>query len=73
MLFGFKHFAMVELLRGAVIVWIQLHDGSQLLVGEAGCGLQNVPGNSLSAGRRGERAAIGVVAVVRRHKVLYIS
>ena len=55
---------MVQLLDGAIIVWIQLHDGSQLFVREGGCGLQNIPGHSLCAGRRGERAAIGVIAVL---------
>ena len=31
-LFGFEHFAMVQLLDGAIVVWIQLHDRSQLIV-----------------------------------------
>jgi hypothetical protein len=31
-LFGLEHFAMVQLLDGAIIVGIQLHDSSQLFV-----------------------------------------
>jgi len=71
-LFRFKHLTMVELLRRAIIVWIQLRDGSQLFVGEVRRGLQNVPSNSFSAGRRGERAAVGVVTVKAGQEFFYV-
>ena len=63
---------MVQLLDGAIIVWIQLYDGSQLFVREGGCGLQNIPGHSLCAGRRGERAAIGVITVLSGQEFFYV-
>jgi hypothetical protein len=63
---------MVELLRRAIIVWIQLRHGSQLFVGEARCRFQNIPGDSLCTGRRGERAVIGVVTMLGRQEVLYV-
>src|SRR5580704_672125 len=55
---------MVQLLGGAIVVWIQLRNGSQLFVREGGCGLQNIPGHSFCAGWRGERAAISVVTAL---------
>ena len=63
---------MVQLLGGAIIVRIQLHDGSQLFVREGGCGLQNVPGHSLCTGRRGERAAISVITVLSGQEFFYV-
>ena len=63
---------MVELLRRAIIVWIQLRHGSQLFVGEARCRFQNVPGDSLCTGRRGERAVVGVVTMLGRQEVFYV-
>ena len=63
---------MVQLLGGAIIVWIQLHNDSQLFVREGGRGLQNIPSHSLSAGRRGERAAISVVTALRGQEFFYV-